>query len=82
MYIHSGAYDVVCHYWNLPLVNRLYVTGNERETVRLNTDGLKYGIYVSDEDFLTVRFNVLNQGKQPITFYLVQVREYPLAFDY
>jgi hypothetical protein len=50
------------------------MTGNERETVRLNTDGLKYGIYVPEDEFYAIRFNALNKGNQPITFYLSQVR--------
>jgi hypothetical protein len=75
MYIHPGSStDLVCRYWNLPSINRLYMTGNERETVRLNPDGLKYGIYVPEDEFYALRFNALNKGNKPITFYLSQVR--------
>jgi hypothetical protein len=64
---------LVCRYWNLLRPNRLYATGNERETVRLNTNGQKYGIYVPDDEAFALRFNAINTGKKPITFYLTQV---------
>jgi hypothetical protein len=76
LYILSGSgRDEVCKTYNLQQPNRLYVTGNERETVRLNPDGLKYGQYLAAVDeWFALRWNAVNTGKAPLDVYLTQVR--------
>jgi hypothetical protein len=76
LYILSGSgRDEVCRTYNLPQPNRLYVTGNERETVRLNPDGLKYGQYLAAADeWFALRWNAVNTGTAPLDVFLTQVR--------
>jgi hypothetical protein len=76
LYILSGSgRDEVCRTYNLPQPNRLYVTGNERETVRLNPDGLKYGQYLAATDeWFALRWNAVNTGTAPLDVFLTQVR--------
>lgn len=76
LYILAGSgRDEVCRTFNLPQPNRLYVTGNERETVRMNPDGLRYGHYLAPEDeWFALRWNAVNTGTDPLDVYLTQVR--------
>ena len=76
MYILTGNdRDEVCKTYNLPQPNRLYTTGNERETVRLNADGVKFGYLVDQRDFFMLRFNAVNLGNKPLEVYSVQTYE-------
>ena len=64
--------DTVCQTYNLPLPNRIYYSGNERETIRLNNGDKKYGLFIDDEEWYTVRFNIVNVGKKPLKVYLTE----------
>jgi hypothetical protein len=71
--IFDNGRDLACRDWNLPHPNRVYVTGNDRQPVRVNHGGAKQGLYVAPDNFWTFSFNVVNLGKTPITVYVVQV---------
>jgi hypothetical protein len=73
--IYNGnVRDLVCQSWKIPLPNRVYATGNEREVARVNPGGSKFGLNMTPEDWYSSRFELMNNGPANMTVYVTQVR--------
>jgi hypothetical protein len=76
--VMGGKRDLVCgdslkQTVLLGAAHRFFASGNERPAVRLNGK-YQYGVSVDTGDQFTMLYDLVNQSKQPQTYYIQMVR--------